>query len=467
MSPVINELRLLAPTGALGSGFLADSMERALKLKPHMIGCDAGTTDGGPFSLGSGKPSFPRAAVKRDLRLMLLGARELDIPLLIGSCGTAGGDPHLALVRDIVEEIAADESLSFKLALIHAEQDKDWIAEQWRQRNIAPLKSAPEIDEAAIYRSERIVGMMGIEPYLKALNDGADVILAGRSSDTSMFCVLPHLYGFPEGLALHAAKILECGTAAVVQRKTPDCMLATLRKDHFEIGPMDPDLEVTPQSIASHSLYENADPFYLIEPNGTLDTTQARYEVVDRRTVKVSGSLFIPAERYSIKLEGAELVGYQSLLIGGVRDPYILRQLDDWLDRILVKARLRVDDVMGLGPEDYHLLVRVYGRNGTMGDLEPLPFEGHEACLIFEVTAKSQEQASAIAAMTRHQAIHLPISEWSGLITGIACPYSPAYMDRGALYRFNLNHVVFPDSPTAMFPIEHFTISHPEPGTQP
>src|SRR3546814_3342724 len=81
------EIRVLAPTGALGSGFLESSLAAAIDLCPHVIGCDAGTTDGGPYYLGSGETAFPRRAVKRDLRLMLLGARKLGVPLLIGSCG--------------------------------------------------------------------------------------------------------------------------------------------------------------------------------------------------------------------------------------------------------------------------------------------------------------------------------------------------------------------------------------------
>jgi hypothetical protein len=449
------ELRILSPTGVLGSGFLESSFKAALSRKPHVIGCDAGTTDGGPFALGAGKPSFPRLAVKRDLRLMLLGARSIKVPLLIGSCGTAGAEIHLQIVHDILQQIAREEGLSFRLALIHAEQDKEYLKTKLREGRIKPLYPAPTFDEAVIDRSERIVGMMGTEPYVRALEMGADVILAGRSSDTAMFCALPHREGFAKGIALHAAKILECGTAAVVQRKTPDCMLATLRDDHFEIGPLDTELRCTPQSIASHSLYENADPFLLKEPAGTLDTTQARYEALSERLVRVSGSDFISADTYTIKLEGAEIAGYQTILIGGVRDPYILRQLDDWLAGIRARIESRVSDVTGLSTDDYVFNIRVYGKNGTMGKLEPVQtFEGHEACLIFEVTAQTQELATTIAAITRHQAIHFPIPEWSGLITGVACPYSPAYIERGAVYRFNVNHVVEPDDPCEMFPIE-------------
>ena len=36
-------------------------------------------------------------------------------------------------------------------------------------------------------KAERIVGMMGPEPFIRALDSGAQVVLAGRSSDPASF----------------------------------------------------------------------------------------------------------------------------------------------------------------------------------------------------------------------------------------------------------------------------------------
>ena len=450
----MDEIRILSPTGVCGSGFLEASFEKALALKPHFIGCDAGSTDPGPSHLGSGEAAFPRSAVKRDLRLMLMGARRIGVPLLIGSAGTAGGNAHVAWFCEIVKEIAAEESLSFKLAVIHAEQDKTYLKQRLREGRVKPLQPAPPFDEQVIERSACIVGMMGAEPYMRALEQGADVIVAGRASDCAIFAAYPVMKGFPEGLAWHAAKILECGAAAVVNRRTPDCMFAWLRRDHFVVQAPDETLRCTPQSIASHSLYENADPFRLVESSGTLDLTESRYEPQGELAVKVTGSRFEPAKRYTVKLEGAEKAGYQSIIIGSVRDPFIIRQIDDWTERLVQRIHARVKQVYGekLARDDYVVHIRIYGKNGTMGPLEPVKeIRSHELCLIIEVTAPTQDIASSIAAIVRHQGLHLPIPEWSGLITALACPYNPAHLDRGAVYRFNVNHVVEPDDPYEMF----------------
>jgi hypothetical protein len=456
----MDEIRILSPTGVCGSGFLETSFEAALALKPHFIGCDAGSTDPGPEFLGSGRTAFPPDAIRRDLRLMLLGARRLKIPLLIGSAGTGGNDTQLNLVHELVRAVAREEGLEFRLALIHAEQDKAYLRKRLHEGRIKPLQPAPHFDAAAIERSEHIVGMMGAEPFQRALEAGAEVVIAGRASDTAIFAAAPILRGFPEGIAWHAAKILECGAAAVVNRKTPDCMFAWVRKDHFVVEAPDPALRCTPQSIASHSLYENADPFRLVECSGTLDLTQSRYEALNERAVKVSGSAFLPTTRYTVKLEGAEKAGYQSILVGSIRDPFIIRQIDDWIARLTERIHHRVQMVYAskLARDDYLLHIRVYGKDGTMGPLEPVKeIRSHELCLIFEATAPTQEIASTIAGIIRHQALHLPIPEWSGLITAIACPYNP--IDRGAVYRFNVNHVVEPDDAWEMFPMELFQVT--------
>ena len=452
------EVRALAASGVCGSGFREESMEEAMGRRPHFIGCDGGSTDPGPYPLGAGVTSFPPAAIKRDLRLMLKAARGAGIPLLLGTAGTSGGEPHLAIVRKIIEDIAAEEGLRFPMAVIHSEQPKEYLKQRLREGRIKPLHPAPAFDEDTIDRAERIVGMMGEEPFLRALDNGAEVILAGRSSDCAIFAGIPIRAGIPAGIAWHAGKILECGTASVEMRTSPDCIMATCRADHFDMEPLDPDLRCTPQSVASHGLYENADPYLHVESNGTIDLSKAQYEALDARRVRVTGSAFIPAETYTVKLEGSEKVGYQSVVIGSVRDPFIIRQIDDWLTRLHERVHARVTDIYGddLPRDRYAFNVRVYGKNGTMGALEPVQeIASHELCLLMEATAPTQEIASTIAAVTRHQALHLPIPEWSGLITGVACPYNPAYLERGAVYRFCVNHVVEPDDPYEMFPTDY------------
>jgi ribosome modulation factor len=452
----MKEIRILSATGILGSGFKEETMKRAMALKPDFIGADSGSTDPGPHYLGSGDTLFSDSAYKRDLRLMLLAARAAKVPVIVGSACTSGSDPQLARLVGIARDIAREEKLSFKLAAIHSEQDKGYLKRKLRERKITPLANAPHFDEQVIDRSAHIVGMAGIEPFIEALEHGAEVVIAGRSSDTSVFSAMPVMRGLNPATVWHAAKILECGAACVVLRKYPDCNFAIVRDDHFIVEPPNPDYRCDADSVASHNLYENSTPYELVEPSGVLNTYSAKYEAISDRAVKVSGSTFKQAERYTIKLEGAELVGYQAILIGSVRDPIILRQLDSWLAGLMKAANDRIASVFGAGIEEkYQLDVRVFGKNATMGPLEPETRIGHEVGLLFQVTADTQELATALMKSVSHIAVHYPVPEWTGLITSIAYPYSPAEIPRGPTYRFNMNHVVEPASPMEMFSIEY------------
>ena len=454
---MLGPLSLLAATGMLGSGFREDSIRRAIDMGVRMIGCDAGTTDFGPHLLATGRSQFSRAAVKRDTSVILCAAVHANVPLVFGSAGGAGGDLNLAWMRDIVIEIATEQSLHFRLAVIHSEQTKAAITTLMREDRVRPLPLAAPLSDRDVDEALHIVAMMGAEPIQAAL-DGADVILAGRSSDAAIYSALPLKLGYSPAVAWHAGKILECGAAAVAQRAAPDSMVAVLHADSFDVFPMRDDYRCTPQSIASHTLYENADPFRLTEPSGILDTLESQYAAVDERTVNVSGSTFDPAPRYGVKIEGARLAGYSTIVIGAVRDPLIIGQLDSWLERLDDNLRERLRSSVG-HEHRYQIVVRVYGKDGVMGELEPRnAVEGHEVTLLWDVISGSQELSHSIAASLSHMAVHNPIPEWHGLISGVAFPFAPSEVDRGPVYEFHLNHVVFPDSPTALFATEYMAV---------
>lgn len=448
----MNEMRYIAPTGMIGSGFQVESLKRGLAADPAFIGVDGGSTDDGPYLLGAGKPLFARQACKRDLAILIKAALEKKIPLLVGSSGGAGGRINLEWTADIVREIAREEGLRFRLALIDSEPDRGYLVDKFRAGRIRPLDPAPDLAEDKLRSDDHVVCMMGAEPFQAALDAGAEVVLAGRSSDTSIFCAAPLARGFDPGPVWHAAKILECGAAAVVHRFTPDGMICTLDGNGFIVEPANPDMRCTPLSVASHTLYENSDPFLLYEPGGVLDTSEAVYEEVDDRRVRVRGSAFRPMP-YTVKLEGARKVGYQSLVIGAVRDPVILGQLDDWIIGMRKRIVDRIDSIFGRDmSEDYKMNLRVYGRDAVMGDREPQKdFAGHEACLLLDFTTDDQETAHTMAASGGHIALHHPVPEWHGLISGLAMPYSPHVIDRGPVYEFTLNHVVELDDPLEPF----------------
>jgi hypothetical protein len=449
------EVRVLAPTGVIGAGFKKESLERGISLKPHVIACDAGSTDSGPYSLGSETPKFSRDACKRDMQLLLAARQRLNVPLIIGSCGTNGRDVGVDWMAELVKEIAKEQKLLFKLALIYSNQSSFFIAEQYREGKINPLEVAPELSEVNILNSN-IVGMMGTEPLSAALDKGADVILAGRASDSALYAVVPERMGASKGLVWHAAKTIECG-AACCTTPSADGLIAYIRDDHFDIEPLDLELAVSPLSIAAHTLYENANPYLLTEPSGVVDTKAATYKAINDRVVRVTGSKFHETEKYSIKLEGSECIGYETVIIGGIRDPKIFNMLPKLLPKAQDYFKARIADIFAgkLSEDSYSIGYRFYGLGAVMGTLETEKLnEPSEVGVLITVKAPTQEISKKIAALVAHVSSHLPIPGYEGLISSIAYPFSPPEIERGASYRFSLNHVIYPEHPTALFRTE-------------
>lgn len=438
------EIKVISTSGILGYGFPEESLQRGMERDPHVIGCDGGSTDGGPYYLGSGRGSAG-AAVKRDTGLMIKYGLKKNVPVIVGSAGVAGGAPHLAGMVDIIKEISGESKLKFRLGIIHSEQDKQFLKRKLKQGKLTLMdKSEPLLTEQEIDRSARIVGCMGVEPYIKALEKGAGVIVAGRSTDTAIFAALPIKEGLNPGPAWHAGKILECGAISAVPGTGGDCIMATVRDDHFLLEPLNPARRYTTLSAAAHALYENADPYMLHEPGGTLDLTNARYEQVDDRTVRISGSEFMRSEKYYVKLESAYQAGFRSIAIVGVRDPILIGQIDHYLNDLLLKTvHERVRDAFGLQEKDYRINFRVFGRNAIMGDWEPVKeTRAHELGILIEVVAPDQAAAGGICALTRTYAVH---HDFPGRLTtagNVAVAFSPADIHLGPAYEFHREHLV-------------------------
>ena len=451
----MREMRVLSPTAILGYGFPMASFEEGIRRKPHVIAVDGGSTDPGPYYLGSGHSFTDREAVKRDLSIMIVGALELKIPLIVGSAGGSGASSHLAWCVDIVREIGSELGKTFKLAHIEAELDKKMVLESLGQERILPLGPAPELTEYEVKASERIAAQMGSEPIIEALENGADVIIAGRAYDPTSFAALAIKDGFDPGLALHMGKILECAAIASTPGSGSDCMMGYLYEDHFELEPLSPIRKCTTLSVAAHTLYEKTNPYILPGPGGTLDLTDTAFEEVTERRVAVRGTKFLPSDTYTVKLEGAKKVGYRTVSIAGTRDPIMIGQID----RIIEEVKERVADNFKGRVEDYYLDVKVYGKNAVMGDLEPINvIPGHEIGLVIEAVADKQETANTICSFTRSTMLHYGYDGRVSTAGNLAFPYSPSDFKAGQVYAFNLYHVMEVDDPLALFPITYETI---------
>jgi hypothetical protein len=447
-------MRLLAASGMLGYGFTEEALAGALGCGLDLIACDGGSMDPGPYYLGSGVPFVSPRAMKRDLALLLEAAVPRGIPVVVGSAGGGGGEPHLDLTRALVAEVAAERGLAFRMAVIHAEPPRALLHEAvaaGRARALGPIAA---LDHETVDGAARVVAMMGVEPLQAALAGGADVVIAGRASDAALYAALPLMRGHDPGLAWHLGKIIECAGQVVEPRVGQDCVVGTLAADHFVVEPGHPDKRCTRMRIAAHTLYENPSPYELSEPGGVLDTRACAFEQLDERRVKVTGSRFHPRTPYTVKLEGVTAIGFRTVFVAGVRDPTLIAGIDGFVRecraRVAGEAR-----ALGLAPQDYRLQVRVYGRDAVMGEREPVrDATPHEVGLVADVLAPDEDASRAVMAKLRYALLHTDFPGRKCISGNLAIPFSPSDLCAGPAYRFSVWHTLELDDPRAIFPMD-------------
>ncbi|SDV51542.1 acyclic terpene utilization AtuA family protein [Chitinasiproducens palmae] len=446
------EIRILTPNGILGYGIPVADFWRGVERQPDAMIVDGGSTDPGPYLLGLPKTLVTREAYVRDLTLMLEACATRKIPIYISSAGGPGIREHVDFMVDVIAEIAQRDGYRFKVAKIYSDVDASVVRDAFAQGRIAPCGSAPALQEADIDASSHLVAQMGAEPFAKALRDhpDLDIIVAGRAYDPAPFAGLCMLHGIEPGIFWHMGKIVECGANCAEPKGK--VILATIRRDSFDLEPMSPDERCTPASVAAHTLYEKTRPDLLTGPGGVLDLREARYEQITPRAVRVSGSRFMPAEDYTVKLEGAGVVGMRTIFIGGIRDPILVGQIDDFLARVTAAARATYPELRsGEATLNFH----VYGKNGVMGSFEPLADAvPHEIGLLGEVTAPTQTLANAICSSVRIDVLHTPYPGQVATAGNFAIPLNPPENPIGPVCRFTVYHVMKVDSAVALFPID-------------
>ena len=441
--------KILIPSGALGLGYDRAALARGVAAGPDLIAIDGGSTDSGPHYLGTGTSKYSRGSVKAEWAEIMEARAQAGVPLVIGSAGTCGADSAVDWMVDITREIAAERSESLKIAVVKSGQDGSEMAKALIAGKIHPLEAAPEITPQTLEHCTNIVALAGIEQIQAALETGADIVIAGRTTDTAIIAALPIARGAHPGGAWHGAKIGECGALATTSPNS-GTILIEFDEDGFTMAPMGAEARATPYTVSAHMLYENSNPYQLYEPGGHLDVTEATYTALDDRRVRVTGSAWIVSDAYTVKLEGARLGGFQTVSLALVREPRYVKNIRDWIAdieaRCAAKARERVQ-----GPFDLEL--RLIGLDATLGTLETAANAASEVGVMGIVTAPDEATSREVAKILNPYLLHHPLTEQEEMPT-FAFPFSPPEMSRGQIYEFCLNHVLTLDDPLDAFRID-------------
>lgn len=447
-------IRLLGASGQLGYGIPTQAFEAGLARQPDLIGCDMGSTDIGPSYLGRGEMATAPDATRRDLRKVLLGARRNGIPLVIGSAGSAGAAPHLEATLAMVRDIAREEGLRFRLAVLRADVPKPLLHAALRAGDVRSFDLSPDLTAADIDAASNIVAQMGTSAIQRAFAAEADVVIAGRACDTAIFAALPGMLGFPMGLAVHMAKIIECASLCCLPGGR-DSILATLDADGFELESMASQRSATPVSVAAHSLYEQGDPYTVAEPEGRLDLREARYDAIDGRRTRVTGAVWHEAAEPWVKLEGASLVGERAVLLAGSADPRFIARIDTTLAEVAEVVRELVCENT---PKDYDLFFRVYGADGVRASVPYGEASPGEIFIMGECIAPTRARAAEVVRTTKQYLLHHGYPGRQSTAGNLAFPFTPPEVSIGPAYRFNIYHLMRARDLDALFPLEVETL---------
>ena len=444
--------RILIPSGALGLGYDKEALERGIANAPDLIAIDGGSTDSGPSYLGRGVSKYARSSTKAEWKGLIEARERAGCPLVIGTAGTCGADSTVDWLLEITREILAELGLSARIATLYSQQDAEVLVDALETGKITPLPHAPEISAELLRSCTNIVALAGAEQINAALAGGADIVIAGRTTDTAIIAALPLARGDNAGAAWHAAKIGECGALCATNPQSGVIQI-DIDQEGFTVTPLADGAFASPHTVSAHMLYENSDPFMLYEPGGHLDVTHTHYAQLDARSVRVTGSVWHPSDDYTVKLEGACVTGFQTIQIATIRDRRYVENVEAWCADILAKHGAKTCDRLGLLPDDFSVELRIMGLSSTLGEIESRKVIPTEVGILAIITAPTQERANEIAKLLNPYLLHHPLTQEEEQPT-FAFPFSPAEIDRGASYGFCLNHIRHLSDPMEAFRLE-------------
>ena len=443
-------LRVLISTGHLGTAPSSlDSFHRGMAAGPDYVVADGGSADPGPVYLG--EDVSLGHFVREELELFLTAARARSIPLIIGSAGDTGSNRGVDEFVAILQDLARRHRLpAFRLGYFYSEVPKAYLRRKLAAgAACAGLGGFPPLTAADVQQATRVVAVAGVHPFLRLLEMGADVIVGGRCGDVA-FTAAPCIHaGFPEALAYHMGKMIECASLVAEPFMGKETVIGTISHEDVKITPYHPDQRCTIASVAGHSMYERANPYDEHALGGMLDMRACRYEQFDERTCRVTGARWVPATELLVKLEGARKVGERYMGFVGIRDPHVVRHVDqaiDWCRRSVAQR---------FGTEGYELHFHVFGRDGVLKELEPVKAPAaHELGIVVEGLAPTDEAAAKLTDFAVRMFFLARVPGVKGTAGTAATTKQTMRSSPG--YVWNVNHTMPIDDPMELFPV-HLT----------
>ncbi len=259
--------------------------------------------------------------------------KEKSVKLLVN----AGGINPLQCGREVIN-ILNKKNIKLKVAIVEGDNITDELDNMYPNsadfRNLetgADFENIKDkIQSANIY--------LGVLPLLKALENDADIIIAGRVTDTSI-TMAPMIYEFGWKLndwdklaaGLVAGHVIECGAQSTGGNYTDWHKIENWENFAYPIVEVFPDGTfystkhentgglVNIDTMREQILYEMGDPAFYISPDVVVDFSTIQLEEVEKNRVKVFGIKGAPSTK-TFKVSMAYEDGYKavsSIIISG------------------------------------------------------------------------------------------------------------------------------------------------------
>ncbi len=448
----MESMTILVPNGHLSYARSEEgSFKRALKHKPDAICADAGSADIGPYPLGSDTGVSPTPWQVHDIEMMLLASRKLGVPMILGSCNDIGTNKGVEKFAGIVKDLAKKHKLKpFTLATVKHTLTKEILRQRMAAgEELRGLDGRSPLTLEELEQTSNLVPVMGVEPYLKALEGGAEVILTSRSSDVCIFASLALHKGFPEAQSYYLGKVLECASFCAEPYMGKESIIGEITSDAVSVTAYHPKQRCTPASLASHAMYERKNPYFEEVAGGRMDLRKVKYEQISEKTTKVTGMLFEESDDYWVKIEGSAYVGERRYAIVGIRDPNTIANID----KAEAWARNKVEELYGKDGEDYTLFYHVYGRNGVLGEIEPIKdIKSHELGIVVEVVAKHDSLAEEIATLASRGLFYARLPT-KGTAGGAAI-LTEDVLKAAPVYKWSIHHIMKLEHPMDLWKVK-------------